>query len=49
MLSKNLVLLKGFSSHQVLHEFPQKCRNKNGHDVLLHRRHETVVNFCQMG
>jgi len=38
MLIKNLVLLKGFSSHRVLHEFPQKCWNKNGLDVLLRRR-----------
>jgi len=46
MLIKNLVLLKGFSSRRLLHEFPQKCRNKNSLDVLPHRRSEAAVNLC---
>jgi len=35
MLIKNLVLSKGFSSRRLLHEFPQKCWNRNGLGVLL--------------
>ena len=46
MQIKNLVLLKGFSSRRLLHEFPQKCWNKNGLDVLQCQRSEAVVNFC---
>jgi len=46
MLIKNLVLLKGFSSRRLLHEFPQKCWNKNGLDVLLRRQCEAAINFC---
>jgi len=45
MQIKNLVLLKGFSSHRLLHEFPQKW-NKNGLGVLQCQRSEAVVNFC---
>jgi len=33
MLINNLVLLKGFSGRRLLHDFPQKCWNKNGLDV----------------
>jgi len=33
-----MVLLKGFSSHRLLREFPHKYWNKNGLDVPLRRR-----------
>jgi len=46
MLTKNLVLLKGFNCRWLLHVIPQKCWNKNSLDVLLHRRSEAAVNFC---
>jgi len=48
MLIKNLVLLKRFSRpiHLVLHEFPQKCWNKNGLRVLVRRQSVAAVNFC---
>ena len=36
MLIKNLVLSKGSSSRRLLHEFPQKCWNKNGLEVLCY-------------
>jgi len=45
VLIKNLVLLKGFRSRQLLHQFPQKRWNKNGLDVLLCRWSESAVNF----
>ena len=48
MLIKYLVLLKGFSRpiHLVLHEFPQKCWNKNYFNVLVRRQSVAAVNFC---
>jgi len=46
MLIKNVVLFKRFSSRRLLHEFPQKCWNKNSLDVLLRRRSEAAINFC---
>jgi len=35
ILIKNSVLLKRYSSHRLIKEFPQKGWNKNGLDVLL--------------
>jgi len=37
ILIKNLVLLKRYSSHRLIKEFPQKGWNKNGLDVLLRK------------
>jgi len=45
MLIKNMLLLKCFSSRRLLQEFPQKCWNKNGLDILLRPRSEAAVNF----
>jgi len=35
MLIKNPVLLKGFSSRRLLHEFPQKCCNNKKAQLSL--------------
>src|ERR1051325_2651256 len=46
---KNLVLLKGYSSCQLIKEFPNKDWNKNGLDVLLRKIRATASVDCQTG
>src|SRR6218665_1474686 len=42
IFTKNLVLLKGYSSRRLIKEFPQKGWNKNGLDVLLRKIRKTA-------
>jgi len=49
ILIKNLVLLKGYSSRRLIKEFPQKCWNKNGLDVLLRKIRATGGVDCKQG